>query len=342
MGESPVLVEVTRGGLVESRHRGAAAVVDAAGGVVLAWGDIEAPVFARSALKPLQALPLVTSGAADAQRLGARELALACASHHGEPAHVAAVAGWLARIGLGVGDLECGAHPPLDPAAARALVVRGAAPSAVHNNCSGKHAGFLATARHAGEPTRGYIAADHPVQRRVLAAVETMTGLDLARAPRGIDGCGIPVIGLPLAALARAMARMGAPQTLPGGYAAASRRLLDAMAAEPLMVSGSTGFATALLRAAGDRVRAKPGAEGVYAAALPRLGLGLALKIEDGAARASEVALAAILMRLGVLDEAAIAALAGRERPAVRNVAGAVVGEVRPAPALAAEKHSPS
>ena len=150
--ESPVLVEVLRGTLVESRHRGAAVVVDRAGAVVLAWGDIERPIYARSAVKPLQALPLVESGAADALALTPRELALACSSHHGEEPHVTAIAAWLARAGLGVADLACGAHPPLDPAAARALVRAGEAPSALHNNCSGKHAGFLTTARHLGEP----------------------------------------------------------------------------------------------------------------------------------------------------------------------------------------------
>jgi L-asparaginase II len=334
--DDPVLVEVTRGAMVESSHRGAAAVVDAAGRVVFAVGDIARPIYARSALKPLQALPLVESGAADAFGLGARELALACASHHGAAEHVAAVAQWLGRIGCAVPDLECGAHRPLDPAAADALVRAGAAPSALHSNCSGKHTGFLSVARHLGAATRGYVAPDHPVQRRVLAVLEAMTGLDLSRAPRGTDGCGIPVIGLPLAGLARAMARMVDPQGVMPERAAAARRLLDAMAAEPLMVSGATGFATALLSAAGAAVRAKPGAEGVYAASLPRLGLGLALKIDDGSGRAAEVALAAILTRLGALDDAARAQLGERVRPPVRNIAGAVVGEIRPAAVLLA------
>jgi len=332
MSDLPILVEVTRGAMVESRHRGSAAVVDGAGRVAFAWGDTAHPVYARSALKPLQALPLVESGAADAFGLGPRELALACGSHHGEAVHVAAVSAWLARIGLGAGDLECGAHPPVDPDAAKALIASGAAPSALHNNCSGKHAGFLATARHLGEPVRNYVAPEHPVQRRVLATLEAMTGCDLSDAPRGTDGCGIPVIGIPLVGLARAMARMGAPQNLPPARAAAARRLLDAMAAEPLMVSGSTGFATALLRAAGDRVRAKPGAEGVYAAALPRLGLGIALKIEDGAARAAEVAMASLLLRHAGLDDAERAAVQALSRPPISNVAGMTVGEIAAAP----------
>ncbi|HXQ50419.1 MAG TPA: asparaginase [Stellaceae bacterium] len=333
---SPVLVEVTRGALVESRHRGAAAVVDAAGRIVHAWGDVEQPIYARSALKPLQAMPLVETGAADGFGLGNRELALACGSHHGEGRHVAAIGAWLARIGCSVADLECGAHRPFDPAAADALVRAGAAPTPLHHNCSGKHTGFLTASRFLGEATRGYVAPDHPAQRRVLATLEAMTGLDLARAPRGTDGCGIPVIAVPLASLARAMARMVDPKDMPAERAEAARRLLDAMAAEPLMVSGTTGFATALLRAAGASVRAKPGAEGVFAAALPQLGLGLALKIEDGAGRADEVALAAILMRLGCLDAAALAALGERARPHVRTIAGADAGEIRPAAALLA------
>jgi L-asparaginase II len=337
---SPVLVEVTRGLLVESRHRGSACVTDAKGRVVLAWGDVDAPIYARSAAKPLQALPLVESGAADAFALGATELALACASHHGEAAHVAAVAAWLARIGLGAGDLECGAHLPLDPDAADALRRRGASPSALHNNCSGKHAGFLTTARFLGEPTRSYIGRAHPVQRRVESAIGEMAGLDLSRAPHGTDGCGIPVVGLPLNGLARAMARMADTAGLPPSRADAARRLLDAMAAEPLMVSGSTGLATALLRAAGAKIRAKPGAEGVYAAALPQLGLGLALKIEDGAGRASEIAVVAILARLGVLDPAEAASLVGAPRASVRTIAGAAVGEVRAAAALEPLPHA--
>jgi L-asparaginase II len=330
----PVLIEVVRGEMVESRHRGACAVVDAAGRAALALGDCEQLVYGRSAIKPLQALPLIETGAADRYGLGAGEIALACASHRGESVHVAAVAAWLERIGLGPDDLECGAHPPLNPAAAQALIRAGEAPSALHNNCSGKHAGFLTTARHLGEPTRGYIDADHPVQRRVAAALAAMTGCDLARAPRGIDGCGIPVIGLPLAAMARAMARLADPRGLAGERQTAARRILDAMAAEPLMVDGSGSFTTRVLEAAGAAVRLKPGAEGVFCAALPGLGFGVALKIADGAGRAAEMAMGALLLRLGVLDDAQAAALAPLLRPKLLNVAGRTVGELRPAPAL--------
>jgi hypothetical protein len=184
MNANPFLVDVARGAMVESRHRGRYVVADIDGRIVAAGGDIAAPVFPRSAIKFLQALPLVESGAADAFALGAAELAIACASHGGESRHVETVAAWLARIGLGPGDLECGAHMPSAAAAAEVLIRAGTKPSALHNNCSGKHAGMLATCLHLGEPTRGYIAPEHPQQRRVVAAFEAMLDLDLARLER--------------------------------------------------------------------------------------------------------------------------------------------------------------
>ena len=333
---NPVLVETTRGEMVESRHTGAAAVVDAEGRVVRSWGDIDAPVFARSAIKPLQALPLVESGAADRFGLSNVEIALACASHRGEPIHVETVRRWLARADLGPQDLECGAHAPGNAAAAEALIRASEAPSAVHNNCSGKHSGFLTTARHLGEPTRGYIAPEHPVQKRVRAALEEMSGLDLSRAPRGTDGCGIPVIGISLRGMARAMARLADPKGLAPERAAASKRILDAMASAPLMVSGTGTFNTVVMTVAGATVRLKTGAEGVYCAVLPGLGYGVALKIDDGASRASEVAVGAILEGLGAFTAEQRAALAPQLRPIIKNVAGRDVGEVRPTVALAA------
>jgi L-asparaginase II len=333
---NPILVETTRGDMVESRHAGAAAVVDAAGRVVRSWGDIDAPVFARSAIKPLQALPLVETGAAERFGLGDAEIALACASHRGEPIHVETVRRWLARADLGPQDLECGSHAPANAAAAEALIRAGEAPSALHNNCSGKHSGFLTTSRHQGEPTRGYIAPDHPVQRRVRAVLEAMSGLDLSRAPRGTDGCGIPVIGISLHGMARAMARLADPKGLPVERAAAGKRILDAMAAAPLMVSGTGTFTTVVMTVAGATVRLKPGAEGVCCAVLPELGYGVALKIDDGASRASEVAVGAILEGLGAFTSAQREILAPQLRPSIKNVAGREVGAIRPAEALAA------
>ena len=330
----PVLVEILRGDLVESRHRGAAAIVDSAGAIVASWGDIERPVFARSAIKPLQALPLVESGAAERYRLGATELALACASHHGEKSHVEAVGRWLDRVDLGPDDLQCGSHLPNDVPSAHALIHGGEKPSPLHSNCSGKHTGFLTTARHLGETTRGYVEPDHPVQRRVAQALGEMCGIDVARAPYGTDGCGIPVIGMPLAAMARGMARMADPRDLPAERAAAAKRLLAAMAERPLMVDGTGGFATVVMQVAGAKARIKPGAEGVFCGALPGLGYGVALKIEDGAGRAAEIAMGGILERLGVFGDAEREKLESLLRPAIKNVAGRVVGGMRPAATL--------
>lgn len=328
---NPLVVEVTRGGMVESRHRAAVAVVDADGAVVRSWGDIERPVYGRSAIKPLQAIPLIETGAADRFALSPAELALACASHNGEPRHVDAVGAWLSRIGLTADDLECGSHLPMEEAAMRALLRSGAPLTALYNNCSGKHAGFLSTAHHLGEPTRGYIRFEHPVQQRILGVLEQMCGLDLGNAPRGVDGCGIPVIGVPLGNLALGMARLADPDDLPPARAAAARRVVAAMTAEPFMVAGTGRFCTVLMEALGAKAAVKTGAEGVYCAALPTLGLGVALKVDDGAGRAAEVAMGEILVHLGVIDQDEGARLVDKLQPPLLNRAGLETGRVRPA-----------
>lgn len=328
---APVLVEIVRGSMVESRHRGAFAVVDAAGKIVRSAGAVDRPVYPRSAIKPLQALPLLETGAADKYGLGSEELALACASHHGEPVHVQKVSAWLGRIGLGEGNLECGAHLPTDVPSAQALIRGSQPPSQLHNNCSGKHTGFLCTAACLGEDPKGYIEADHPVMRRVLKAVGDMTGTDMDRAPAGRDGCGIPVIGLTLQAMAQGMARMADPSGLPDERRAASTRLLDAMAAHPLLVDGTGGLAVAIMQVAGEKVRLKPGAEGVFCVSLPKLGLGIALKIEDGAGRAADVAIISLLDRLGCFTAEERMALHPFLAPKIKNVAGVEVGALRPA-----------
>jgi L-asparaginase II len=333
--EAPILIEAMRGALVESRHRGHVALVDAEGGLVVSFGDIETAVMPRSAVKPLQALPLIESGAADAYGLDDAEIALACASHRGEPRHVERVTSWLARIGLGTAGLECGAHLPANDEAARSLIRRDVAPSAAHNNCSGKHAGFLTTARHLGEATGSYIAHAHPVQRRVAAALGEMTGSDALGAAYGIDGCGIPTIALPLRAWAMGMARLADPARLAPVRAAAARRIVAAMAAEPFMVSGSGSLPTSLMERAGARLVVKPGAEGVYAAILRDRGLGLVIKIEDGAARGADLVLVTLLARLGLLDEADRESLARFLEPPLANHAGRPVGKLQPAEALA-------
>ena len=252
---NPVFVEVTRGDLVESRHRGAAAVVDADGSVVHAWGDVERPVFSRSAIKPLQALPLVETGAAGRFAVSDAEIALACGSHGGAPEHVRPVAAWLERIGLAPADLECGTHPPMDQAAAGALVRAGEDPSPLHNNCAGKHAGFLTTAVHLGETPAGYVRPDHPVQKRIEGVLADLGGGGLEGAARGTEGCGIPVIAMPLTAIARAMARLADPRGLAPARAAAVRRIVAAMTGHPDLVAGRERFDTVAIKAGRGALR---------------------------------------------------------------------------------------
>lgn len=328
----PILVEVTRGGRVESRHRGAAVVLDARGGVVLSVGDVEQAVFPRSAVKALQALPLVESGAADRLGLGPAELALACASHSGEPEHVETVLDMLRRAGREADVLECGAHWPYGEAAARALAAAGQRPSALHNNCSGKHAGFVCLACASGDDPAGYIDAEHPTMRASTAALSEMTGTPLDARNRGIDGCSIPSYAIPLRALALGFARFASGEGLHPDRAAAAERLRASVAAFPFMVGGTGRFDTNLMRALGRAVFSKTGAEGVFCVALPTLGLGLALKCDDGAGRASEAATAAILRKLLPEHAAVLTPLA--EYP-LHNWNGIAVGRVRPAEALA-------
>jgi L-asparaginase II len=327
---APVLVDVRRGALTESRHRGIVAVVDAEGRAVELRGDVERPVYARSAIKPLQALPLIESGTADAIDILPEELAIACASHGGEPKHVGVVSTWLTRLGLSVDDLECGAHPPSHASSARALYAGGTEPSALHNNCSGKHTGMLATCRHEGEKTRGYIAPHHPQQQRVQRALAEMCGVDLSAAPSGIDGCGLPQFGIPLRALALGFARFGAPDKLPPERSTACRRIAAAMIAHPFMLAGTGRFCTRATEIANGKALLKTGAEGVYAACIPARGLGIALKIDDGAARAAEVAMAALLVRYAGFDDSQIAAFQALLKPTITNVAGREVGAISP------------
>ncbi|WP_102958702.1 asparaginase [Mangrovicella endophytica] len=292
---NPVLVQVTRGSRVESAHRGSVAVVDASGGVLRGDGDVETPVFPRSAVKVFQGIPLIETGAADAFGLSVAELSLACASHSGEPGHVAAAAGVLARAGLGEGALECGCHWPFEQAVALAMAKRGEEPGQLHNNCSGKHAGFLCTAVHQKEETSGYVRFDHPVQLRAQDVMEELTGCRLGEDVRGIDGCSIPTYAAPLRAFAHGFAKLAGGNGADAGRLAAGRRLIEACMAEPWHMAGTHRACVQLMEAAPGRVFAKTGAEGVFCGAVPELGLGFALKMDDGATRASEAAVASVL-----------------------------------------------
>ncbi len=324
-----LVVEVTRGCCVESRHRVAAAVFDCAGRPVGVWGATEAPVFPRSAVKPFQAVPLLETGAAERFRLEDAEIAIACGSHEAEQGQIDLVGRWLTRLGLSEADLECGPQGPRDREAAEALVRAGKPPSSIHNNCSGKHAGFLTTALHLGAPTAGYSTADHPVQKRVAEVLGDLAGFDPAVSPIAVDGCGIPTIAMPLTALARAMACLAFPRGLPSPRADALRRIFAAMTAHPRMVAGLGLFDTEAISVVANRLIVKTGAEGVLAAALKEPGLGIALKAEDGAKRAAECAMAALLVRYASPNSETELVLKRYAEQPVLNHAGIQVGLVR-------------
>ena len=330
---NPVLIEVTRGDGVESRHRGAAAVVNSTGELVCSWGDIKAPVLPRSAIKALQALALIETGAADHFQVSDAELAIACASHSSEAEHLELVEAWLQRIGLATCDLECGAMGSIEETVNADLIRQGAELTRAHNNCSGKHAGFLTTALHMGEPTQGYIEAAHPVQQRLLEILQEMGEIDLSNSPRGCDGCGIPVIAMPLDAMALGFAKMASPERLPSERARAASRITKAIEKNPMMIAGRRRFDSIIVEATSDGANGpalvKTGAEGVYGAMLPGLGFGVALKIDDGAKRASEVAMAGILLKLGVIDKVMRHNLEQQIEPVINNAAGENVGVVR-------------
>jgi L-asparaginase II len=324
------LVEVWRGGRLECLHRGHAVIVGGNGQIEAAWGDPAALIYPRSSCKMIQALPLVESGAADAAGLRADHLALACASHSGAAIHTDRVEAWLAALGLSESDLRCGSHEPADIAARDALIRAGQRPCQIHNNCSGKHAGFLTLNRHLGGGPE-YVDPDHPVQRAVRAAFEEVTAE--ASPGYGIDGCSAPNFATTLLGLGRAMAAFATAQDRGGARAAAQQRLVAAMVAHPDLVAGEKRACTELMRACGGRVAIKAGAEGVHVAIVPDRRLGIALKIVDGAARAAEAAVAGLLIRLGLLDAGHPAAV--RLIGPQRNWRRIETGEIRLSAALA-------
>ncbi|MES0072391.1 asparaginase [Mesorhizobium sp. M0058] len=326
---NPVLVEVLRGAIVESAHRGAVAIFDGDGKPVLEIGDTARPVFPRSAVKAIQALPLVETGAADAYGFGDRELALACASHSGEPAHVELAQAMLAKADLDKSALECGAHWPSSHDATIALARTGVSPNALHNNCSGKHSGFLCTCVHSGIAHQGYVKAGHGLQEMVRDAMQAVTGAAHDADHRATDGCSIPTYAVPLKSFALGFARMATGRSFGPERAKAAKRLLSACMAEPFLVAGTGKADVALMQAAPGRIFVKTGAEGVYCAAVPELGLGIALKCDDGAGRAAEVMIAAVLAKLLSADGALAANLLERANPPIESRIGAKVGSLR-------------
>jgi L-asparaginase II len=318
-------VEVTRGTLVESRHIVHVAVAHADRGLVMSTGDAGLTTFVRSAIKMFQALPLVEDGVVDRYGLTSEEIALCTASHNAEPFHVDAARRILAKAGVTEDALACGPHPPMLGAAADALRASGIVPGRIHNNCSGKHAGMLALAKAHGWRIDGYHLPAHPVQRRVAQTLSHWTGVRGDRMTTAVDGCGLPTFAVPLDAVALACARFAAA----AAEGAPASRVVAAMTGHPEYVAGTSRMCTALMTTARGRIFAKTGAEGYYCAGAPEARLGLALKIEDGAKRASEPALLAALAACELLSPAEMEALHEYARPSLLNTRGEVVGELR-------------
>jgi L-asparaginase II len=316
--------------MAESLHYGHAVICDDSGQIVEAWGDPDAVVYPRSSSKMLQALPLITSGAADAHGLTEAQLALACASHEGAPLHVNAVEAWLKDLGLAEPDLRCGVQPTRDKELRRQMVKTDDSPCQLHNNCSGKHAGFLTLSKHLGAGPE-YVEVDHPVQLACKDAFEEITGQDSPF--YGIDGCSAPNHATTMHAMARAMARFASAQDRSDLQSQAAARLTQAMIAYPMNVAGEGRACTELMQAASEPVALKTGAEGYFVAILPKRKLGIAVKAADGATRAAECAIAALLVRLGALDANHPATLKRMNAPET-NWRGIETGAIRPAPGL--------
>lgn len=328
MSDNPILVDIYRGPSVESRHRGAFAVVDAEGKVALSAGDIKQPIFPRSAVKAFQALPLIESGAADRYALTNQELALTISSHAGEALHVETARGILQKAGRDASCLECGSHWPMSRDAERALVAAGQKPTPLHNNCSGKHAGFVCFACGADEDPKNYIRPDHFVQREIRAAGESITGYKIREEWSGTDGCSIPTYAVPLKNLAWGFAKLGTGHGLDPKRGQAAARLRKAAAEHPIMVAGAGRFDTVAMEVFGERLFMKTGAEGVYCAALPESGLGIALKVDDGEARAAQAVLAGLVHRLLPMRDGERERLDSLALPTLRNWNGIDVGKI--------------
>jgi L-asparaginase II len=325
---NPVLAEVTRGEMVESVHRGSWAVVGPGAGLVSSSGDITTPVFPRSAIKAFQCLPAVEAGVVEAYGMSDEEIALACASHNGEEEHVRVARSALAKAAMTEDLYECGAQWPSLASATRELARSGGEALSVHNNCSGKHAFMLAFANLLGADPHGYTRRDHPVQQAVEQVMGELCEYDLAHTACGIDGCSVPTWAIPLRNLALGFHKFAAGEGLAEARAAACRRIIAAVRAHPFMVAGSKRFCTKLMQAV-PRAFVKVGAEGVYCAAVPHAGLGIAMKVDDGASRGAEVALARVLADLDCWTNAEKSALEGMTRQTLTNWRKIEVGEVR-------------
>ncbi len=316
---NPVLAELVRGNWVENRHRGAFCVMDGQGNIIASAGDIETAIFPRSAIKSMQALALFRSGAVEKFKLDSKSIALACASHLGEADHVAGVRATLKSIGCTEGDLECGSHPPSSRAAREKLRNSGGAPGAVHNNCSGKHAGMLAVARALGVPTKNYSTPEHPVQKLVRTCIQDLMGEKLTIDRCGTDGCSIPTWAAPLKSIAGGFARMVSGTGLPAADVEPVNKIFNAVTSHPFLVAGTDAFDSVAMEVFDNRLVSKVGAEGVFCGALCRPGWGYALKCDDGNMAAAQTMVAALLMGIADPNENQASFLRQRRAKTITN-----------------------
>jgi L-asparaginase II len=325
----PLVVEVLRGDQPDSIHRVVAAVVDIRGTIIRSWGRPGDPIFPHSALKLIKAIPLLETGASDRFGLTTEEIVLACSSHVGEHDQIEKIANWLRRIGLSEGHLACGAMAPFSSRAVDALRRAGRPCTQLHNNNSGTHAGFLTTALHVGEDISGYVSANHPVQHRVRRTLESMIDMEMSQLPSGTDNCGVPAYAIPIYNLALAMARMAEPAQLNEARRNAISRIFNAIRLHPSLLVGPGRLSTVIVEITDGAVIVKGGSEGIFFASVPFLGLGVALKAEDGSQRAADVALLAVLSHVGAFKPSQTTALADRMQPPRRNPRGEYIGKIR-------------
>lgn len=316
---NPIIAEITRGPIVESRHTGTFVVSDAHGKLVLCGGEFSKPIYPRSAVKAFQCLPVIESGAADHFGFNAEEIALCCASHDGQPEHVHVARAMLKKIGVDEVCYECGAQWPTSRAASYDLVREGQVAAQVHNNCSGKHAGMLALAKHLGVDIKDYVKPGHAVQRAIAETIEKICDVDLSEAPMGVDGCSVPTWAMPFKNVAMGFARLP--------LSAAGHRIISSARQHPLMIAGTNRFDTKIM-AAIPRLFLKYGAEGVYCGTIAHAGLGFAIKCDDGAARAVEVAAAGLMLKLDVWTAEEIEKLKSFQHETMNNWRKIQVGEI--------------
>ncbi len=323
---NPILVNLWRGNAIESRHRGSVAVVRSDGQLILSMGDVLHHTFPRSAIKFLQAIPFVESGAIEHYALNDEHIALSCASHNGEGVHVDLVSDWLNLIGLDANDLECGATLPMHQATQFEMLGRGEGPTRVHHNCSGKHLGLLSSCLHHGDATKDYRLYSHSAQLRWFDVLDSMSGTRIMQQPWGYDGCGIPCVALPLQRIALAMARFSDGAGQSSQRIDAIARIQAAISKHPYLVAGAERLCTDLMQLLAPKVLVKVGAEGCYTACLPEQGIGIALKMDDGQDRGARVALGAVLHALGAIGDDIFAALEEYLSPALTNSRGDATG----------------